>query len=57
MASLWEERREDRRKMDEHFAELQHAIVQLKDENAEFQMESHHDKEVWSMGNIYELIW
>jgi len=43
---LWHERFEDRRKMDEHFAELQHAILSLQNEKSQYQMESTNDKQV-----------
>lgn len=43
---LWKDRQEDRQRMDSHLEDLQHALVQLKGQNAEYQMENVHDKQV-----------
>ena len=50
---LWHERFEDRRKMDEHFAELQHAILSLQNEKSQYQMESTNDKQVCKPNYCY----
>ena len=50
---LWHERFEDRRKMDEHFAELQHAILSLQNEKSQYQMESTNDKQVCKPNDCY----